>query len=49
MKEYTVYYGNNAWIESVGVYAKNEKEAKKIIEKCLRKGVKIIEVKITNK
>lgn len=44
MKEYKVCYGNDSFRGYIGVYAKNESEAKEIAEKCLTNGLKVIKV-----
>lgn len=46
MKEYIVYYGKGNARYNIGVYAKNEQEAKEIIEKQLKNGLEIIKVKL---
>ena len=46
LKAYVVTYGNDAWRNKIGVYAENEKEAIKTIEKELRKGIQIIKVEL---
>lgn len=46
MKEYIVYYGKGNARYNIGVYAKNEQEAKEIIEKQLTNGLEIIKVKL---
>lgn len=46
MKEYIVYYGLGNICYYTGVYANNEKEARKIIEKQLQDGLKVFKVKL---
>ena len=46
MKEYIVYYGKGNTRHNIGVYAKNEQEAREIIEKQLKNGLEIIKVKL---
>lgn len=46
MKEYIVYYGKGNARYNIGVYAKNEQEAKEIIEKQLTNGLKVLKVKL---
>lgn len=44
MKQYEVIYGNNAWRDSVKVWAKNAREARMDVEQELRNGVLIIKI-----
>lgn len=49
MKEYIVYYGFGNIRYYVGVLANNEEEAKGIIEKQLKDGLKVFGVKLMEK
>lgn len=44
MKHYEVVYGNNAWRDSVKVWAKSVKAARLEVEQELRNGVSIIKI-----
>lgn len=44
MKQYEVIYGNDAWRDSVKVWAKSSKSARMDVEQELRNGVSIIKI-----
>lgn len=44
MKHCEVVYGNNAWRDSVKVWAKSVKDARRQVEENLKNGVSIIKI-----